>query len=589
MCETDVMKRDVSALGKSDFDIVVVGGGIFGICIAWDAVLRGLSVALIEKGDFGHATSARHFKVVHGGIRYLQHADFLRVRESSRERTALLKNAPHLVHPLPFVVPTYGHGLKGRGIMRAALALYGWCTFDRNRAICDAARRIPAGFTLSRQAALNQFPQLNPTELSGAAVFYDGQMYNPARLSLAFVHSLVNAGGCAVNYAEVVQFLRQGDQITGVAVRDRLEGEALEVRAKMVVNASGPWAKWLLKEGGTIHLRQEPVFSRDAYFILNRKLTDTHALAIQGATRDPDALLSRGNRHLFLVPWRDYTLVGVWHKVFAGRPETVRLSEAEVVAFIDEVNAENPGLELSLDDVSMVNAGLTLFGENRPGAKNLSYGKRSLLIDHEEEHGLNGLISVVGVRFTTARGVAEKVVNLVQKKLQREAGACVTFHTPLVGGEFDSFAALVKRIEADPRAQFGTETAEALAHNHGSEFEHVLALCQNDPSLAVPLGNTSVLAAEIVFAARNEMACRLSDVVLRRTDLGTGAFPGERSLRACATLMANELKWDANRIEQEITAVSNEYPKWLVKSDCHNKHLRNGNVGENERSVAHTC
>ncbi|MEM7127363.1 MAG: glycerol-3-phosphate dehydrogenase/oxidase [Chloroflexota bacterium] len=570
------MKRDVARVADSTYDVIVVGGGIFGICTAWDAALRGLSVALIEQGDFGHATSASHFKVVHGGIRYLQHADFPRIRESSLERTALLKVAPHLVFPMPFVIPTYGHGLKGKELMQAALAVYDLCTVDRNRPIHDPSRQIPRSQILNRSQVLELFPYLATEGLSGAALFHDGQMVNPPRLSLAFVHSLIRAGGDAINYAEVIQLLQEGNRITGVAVHDRLSGDEFEVQAKMVINATGPWTKWLLQERGELSLKRKPIFSRDAYFILNRDIVETHALAIQGGTRDPDALLSRGNRHLFLVPWRGYTLVGVWHQVFEGRPESFTLTKAEIQAFIDEVNMGNLNLKISIDDVSMWNAGLTLFGENEPGATHLSYGKRSLLIDHQKEHNIDGLISLVGVRFTTARGMAEKTIDLVLDKLGIKKKPSTTHDTSLVGGDFDSFDTILGEVEAEvqriaPQAveqavadmTGRSKVVKSLAHHHGTAFKNVLALAQSEPHLANCIGDSSVLAAEVVYAIRNEMACRLADVVFRRTDLGTGAYPGQASIRSCAELMATELRWTPQRQEQELEDVLARFPQWL--------------------------
>jgi len=556
------MKRNLTALTDQEFDVIVVGGGIFGICAAWDAALRGLSVALIEQGDFGHATSANHFKVVHGGIRYLQHADIYRVRESSAERSAFLRIAPHLVHPMPFVIPTYGHGMESREIMAAALLMYDLCTFDRNRGIADPNRHVPRGRTISRREALAMFPQLETNGLTGAAIFHDGQMYNPPRLSLAFVQSTVEKGAVAVNYAEVVQFLRHGDRVTGVAVHDRLNGDELEVRGRVVLNATGPWAKWLLGKDAQLDMAKKPFFSRDAYFVVNRKLVDDHALAIQGQTKDPDAVLSRGNRHLFLVPWRDYTLVGVWHVVFEGRPEEFTVTETDLRGFIDEINLSYPGVNLTLDEVSMWNAGLTLFGENDPNAKDLSYGKRSILLDHAAADGVEGLISLIGVRFTTARGMAEKAIGLVFDKLGKSAPKSTTETTPIYGGSIDHFERLVQTATAQRPATVDAAVMPALLHNHGANYPHVLNHVAKQPALGQRLGDSTVIGAEVVHAARHEMAHRLGDVVFRRTDLGTGSHPGSAALQQCADLMATELGWDEVRKQQELADVNAAFPSF---------------------------
>ena len=549
------MKRDISALTEQEYDLVVVGGGIFGVCAAWDATLRGLSVALLEQDDFGHATSANHFKVVHGGIRYLQHGDAYRVRESSAERRAFLRIAPHLVRPLPFIIPTYGHGMRGKAVMKIALLLYDLLTFDRNQGLTDARNHIPAGKIISAAELLRMFPNLNPKGLTGAAIFHDGQMYNPPRLSLAFVRSAADAGATVANYTKVTGFLREGNRVIGVRAQDQLSGKALEVRGRVVLNAAGPWAKWLLEPGSDLGLKRDPSFSRDAYFVVKKRLVTDQALSVQGQTKDPDALLSRGNRHLFLVPWRDYTLVGVWHVVHEGRPETFTMTEQDLQGFLDEINVSYPGVNLTLDDVSMWNAGLTLFGENKPGAVDLSYGKRSIVVDHAQEDRVEGLITLIGVRFTTARGIAEKAVNLVFDKLGRPSPKPETAVTPIHGGDFDNFDQLLYKANQQRPLSLSTDVMDSLLQNYGTAYNDILQIANENPALAETVGNSKVIKAEIIHAIHAEMAQKLSDVIFRRTDLATGEHPGAAALQTCANLMAGELGWDKARVQQELAEV----------------------------------
>jgi glycerol-3-phosphate dehydrogenase len=556
-----MLKREIKSLAEKEYDLVIVGAGIFGACAAWDAALRGLRVAIIDKGDFCCATSANHFKMVHGGIRYLQHADFYRIRETSRERTALLRIAPHLVQPLPIVIPTYGWGMQGKQILRLGLMAYDLITFDRNRKLNDPDRRIPRARTVSREECLKLFPGLKPKGLTGAAIFHDGQMYNPTRLVLSFIKSAVDAGADAANYSEATGFLQNGNRVFGLKVLDGLTGSEFELRGKVVLNAAGPWAEHLLRANNNLRLNPELTYSRDACFVVRHHLNGRHALAVQGKTRDPDTIVSRKNRHLFLVPWRDFILVGVWHVVHRGSPNNFTLTRAELQTFIDEINEAYPPLALTLENVSMCNYGLVLFGDNKPGATELSYGKRSKLLDHARKHQIDGLITMIGVRATTARGVAEKAVNLVFEKLGRNSPPCTTSTTPIFGGRVECFEDFVRLVSELHSPELKPKIMRHLAHNYGSELGKVLNYTREDPSLKLTLDNTNVLGAEVVHAVREEMAQKLTDVVFRRTDLATGGDPGEPALQTAASLMAKEMGWTKSRIEQELAEVKSVFPK----------------------------
>ena len=556
------MKRDLSALTEKEYDLVIIGGGIFGICAAWDASLRGLSVALVEKGDFAHSTSANCFKIVHGGMRYLQHADLPRIRESSHERNVLLRNAPHLVHPLPIVVPTYGHGMRGKEILRAGLLAYDLITFDRNRGITDPQKHIPPGQIISRPECLRLFPGLEKKGLTGAAIFYDGQMYSPVRLALSTLKSAVNVGANAVNYLEVTGFLQNGDRVHGIRARDKLTGSELELQGRVVLNAAGPWAEHLLKFQTGLRLNSELTYSRDAYFVVSRRLNEHYALAAQGRTKDPDAILSRGRRHLFIVPWGNYTLVGVWHVVHRGEPDEFTVTEEDLQGFLDEINEAYPPLALSLKDVSMWNAGLTLFGNNKAGAEDLSYGKRSQIIDHAKDHRVQGLVTLIGVRYTTSRSVAEKAVDLVFRKLGKEPPASTTSDTPIDGGRIERFDVFLRHAIKKRPSALSAEVMHPLLHNYGSEYKDVMKYIDEDYTWGQTVGASKVTKAEVVHAVREEMAQKLGDVVFRRTDLGTGGHPGEAALNTCSDLMAAELGWDKSRIRKELDAVQATFPRF---------------------------
>lgn len=553
------MNRDLKEMARKEYDLVVIGGGIFGVCAAWDAAQRGLSVALLEKQDFSHATSANHLKMVHGGIRYLQHGDILRIRESSRERSALLRIAPHLVAPLPVVVPTYGHGLKGKGILTAGMAVYDVLTLDRNRGIDDPQRRILRGNLLSRREVLDLFPGLDRDGFTGGAVFSDGQVHNPPRLALSFLRSAVDAGADAANYLAAVGFLRNHRRVTGVKARDALTGETFDIRGKTTLNAAGPWTAPILEEGLGLRLSPSPVFSRDVCFVVRKSLSSTHALACQIQSKDADAVISRGGRHLFAAPWRGYTLVGVWHGVHRGSPDAFEVTETELQSFLDEANGAYPGMSLSLDDVTMVNAGLILFADVERN-EGISFGKRSVLWDHQKRNGLGGLVTLIGVRATTARGMAKKAVDLVFRMLGKSPPPSRTETTPIHGGRIAFFETFLRSAVRRRPTGVDEATMRSLVRNHGSECEEVLSCIGENPGWAGRVGSSTVLKAEVVHAVRKEMANTLGDVVFRRTDLGTAEHPGVDALRTCAELMAPELGWNAERVRRELEEARRVFP-----------------------------
>lgn len=545
------MKREPARLAGKDYDLVIIGGGIYGICAAWDATLRGLSVALVDRGDFCGATSANSLKIVHGGFRYIQHVDLGRIRASVHERTVLMRIAPHLVHPMPFVIPTYGHGMQGKEILAVALLLYNLVAFDRNRGLKDPNKRIPWGKVLSKDACRRLFPELQQKGLTGGVMFYDGQMYNPPRLALSYLKSAANAGAEVVNYVEVTGFVRDRNGVTGIKARDLLTGHELETRGRIVLNAAGPWAEQVL---ATLDARLDPplLLTKDLYLVVNPVLSKQYALALPCKYKDPDAILSRGGRHLFIIPWRDHTLIGSSHVIYEGAADGFAVTDKDRQNLIDEVNEAYPAFGLTPKDVSTWNAGLVPFGDY--------YGKRSRIIDHARDHGTEGLVTVIGMRYTTARVIAKNAVDLVFKKLRRKAPPSSTAVTPIYGGETECFDDFLRRATEARPPGLDAEVMHALLRNHGSQYRDVLKYLDEDPTWAETVEGSTLTKAEVIHAVREEMAQKLGDVVFRRTGLGTTGNPGESALRTCAALMAAELGWDKTRMQEELDQVGKVFP-----------------------------
>lgn len=548
------LTRSPAALADGVFDVAIIGGGAFGAAAAWDASLRGLRTVLIERRDFGGGSSAECFKMVHGGIRYLQHADFGRLRASSHERSALLRIAPHLVAPLPIVIPTYGRGRKGKAFLGAGMRLYDLLTCDRNAGIRDPSRRIPGARFLGRAEVLDLFPDIDGAGLTGGAVFDDGQMYSPPRLVLAFLKSAAKAGAVACNYMEATGFLWDGDRVCGVKARDRLDGADIDIRARLVLNAAGPGAEYLLTGDARFGAWQRGAFSRDACFVVRRKPRSLYALAIQGQSRDRNALVGREARHMFIVPWRDYTLVGVWHKLFPDHPDATAVDDEELDVWIREINACYPSLALGREDVVYRNCGLVPFGDGSVGTSELSFGKESRYVDHRRTHGVAGLVTLIGIRYTTARGDAGRALDLLLQQAPSAPPPPGTDRRPLAGGDFGDFSALRADALRSPPAACDAAALEGLLRNHGSGFAAVLAQARDSRAELERIDGTTTIMAEVTHAVRTEMATRLEDVVLRRTDLGSGSHPGMDALQRVAARMSKLLGWDADRTRHEVDA-----------------------------------
>jgi glycerol-3-phosphate dehydrogenase len=553
------VKRNLTALSDKKYDIVIIGGGIYGACLAWEATLRGCSVALVEKADFGSATSANSLKTIHGGLRYLQHADFKRMRESINERATLMRIAPHLVHPLPILMPTYGHGLKGKEVMTVAMWVNDLLSYDRNR-LDDPQKHIPRGQAISKAECLKLLPNIQQKGLTGAAIFYDAQVYNSERLIIALLRSAVAGGAQVANYAEVTGFLKQGDTITGVQVKDQLDDTQFDIRAKWVINTAGPWIKHL---DGTLNEQTQPIgHLATALNIITDSLFEKYAVGLSSRSnyQDQDAILNKGSRFFFFTPWRGHTIIGTDYQPFTDHPDTFRVTEADIASFLEEVNQTYPYAQLGLEDVRFVHGGLVPMSGLTPETNNVRLTKHFQIHDHRQD-GITGLLSVTGVKYTTARHVAEKVMDYVAPLFKKTLDLSASATTPLYGGQIPNlvdFIQDVKNHRHDIIADYAIaeNLVERLVYNYGSAYPAVLRYADSPAADQKPLiDDIALLKAEIRHAVQDEMAVKLADVVFRRTELGTAYHPGEENLQMCTDVMGTELGWTPAQISQEREAL----------------------------------
>ncbi len=553
------MKRNTDGFSNTEFDLLVIGSGIYGAVLAWDAVLRGLKVAIIDKGDFGGATSANSLKIVHGGLRYLQQLDFKRMRESIRERTNFMRIAPHLVHPISCVMPTYGHTMKGKEVMFFGLLLNDIVSFDRNR-LNDPEKTIPMGRVISKRRCLDILPGIDPSGVTGGALWTDAQVYNSERFVLSFILSACEKGAQAGNYIKVTDFLRMGNAIQGVKALDILSDTPLEIRAKMVVNTTGGWVDEVLNKTGPESRRIQ--LSTALNLIINRQLLSEFAAGVTAQyryQRDKDNIYE-GRHVLFMTPWRHVTLIGTYHQPYQGHPDDMRVTEEDIQSFLQEVNSAYPGGSIHRDEVSFFYKGfLPMEGINSKSGE-VTLTKHYHIYDHQQEDGLEGLISVVGVKFTTARDVAEKTLDFVFRRLGRKPPPCSTQSISLVGGEIEHFTLFLSEALDGKTHHSSQSVMRHLAFSYGTNYPKILKYGEDnsDYNQTIP-GSSEVLLAEVIHAVREEMAVKLSDVILRRTDLGSSGHPGQKALKICAEVMSRELGWNRSRLKTEMDEVEEIY------------------------------
>jgi glycerol-3-phosphate dehydrogenase len=535
------MIRDLDRLTAQTFDLLVVGGGIYGLTIAYDAAQRGLSVALVERNDFGSGASFNHLRTIHGGLRYLQSLDLGRARESIRERRTTARIAPHAVRPLPFAVPVYRSLTRGKMAMRAGFLLDRIVAADRNRGV-PASHRLPGGRVFSRNTAAQTFPGLRRQGLTGAAVFYDYVTTEPDRLTFSFAHAAVEHGAVLVNHLEAMAPRVDGRRVTGVSARDTIGSRTIDVAARLTINATGGRVDALLKPLGIT----TGIPMLKAMNLVTRRDAGDEALGGR----------SRTGRNLFLVPWRERALFGTWESERPCDPDDSTVTEQEVTAFMGELNQAFPALDLTMDDVTLVHHGVV------PAAvkgDQIGLEGHEQILDHAAQ-GFDGLLTVAGTKFTTARGVAERVVNTVMSKLLQKPVPCRTATTPLPGGSLRDIGLAI----ADARREFDeglpTDTIPHLIAAYGSRYRDVMEIAGTRSDWRTRLAPDSpVIGAELVLAARKEMAPTLADAVIRRTPLGALGHPGDSALDRAAAIVGGELGWSDERRRDEITAVTRFY------------------------------
>jgi len=551
------------ASNNLQFDVIVIGAGINGAGIARDAAMRGLKVLLLDKGDVGSGTSSWSTRLIHGGLRYLEHGELRLVRESLRERSCLLNICPHLVRPLPLLMPVYEKARRGWWAIRAGMIAYDALSLNKSR----PNKSLPRHGMLSGAETLQQVPALNPDGLRGAAVYFDAQVEFAERLVLENVLSAVAHSATVLTYARVeklivengaargVEFTREG-RCSSPTVTDDSEVARHTAYAGIVINAAGPWVDQVLTEsnansprlvGGTkgSHLIVAPFPGAPATAIYVEAETD--------------------GRPFFIIPWNSKYLIGTTDIRYEGDLDDVQISTDEIDYLLRETNRVFPIAKLTREQILYSYSGvrpLPFAGDKDAQA----ITRRHFIRAHPT---LRGLFSIVGGKLTTYRSLAEQTVDLVQKQLPSHSDGgplarsfeCATNREPLPGAataDFDTFCADFKQHSRLPET-----TNDRLLRIYGTRVSLLLNLIAEDASLAKVFDSeTGALSAEVVFAFRQEFATTLADCLLRRTMVGLNSSRGLTAVEAAGAIALDHLGWSERRVEQEIVA----YRKEILRS-----------------------
>jgi glycerol-3-phosphate dehydrogenase len=526
----------LAGLDGAALDAVVIGGGMAGAGVARDLASRGASVALFEKGDFASGTSSKSSKLIHGGLRYLELGDFKLVRESLREKKTLERLAPHLVRPLPFLVPIYRGAARGLITVRVGMWLYDLLTPGKTTERYRVLRPVE---TLAME------PSVRAEDLRGAGYYFDDLLLYPERLCLENVLSAARHGARAFNYCEVEEFVPGRRGIEGMEVRDLLSGQVQLVRATAIVNCAGPWVDRLRAMARVADRSPRVVRTTKGIHCLLPRMTDR---AVYLSTHD--------ERMIFVIPWREFSLVGTTDTDFEGDPDRLWATRAEVTYLLDEVAKVLPDKRATFDNVSYTYAGVRPLSFE-PGAPASRVSRDHKVIPE----GPDGrFLSVTGTKLTCFRSLAEDVGDRVMRLLGRGEPARTARLT--LDGADEEVGKIEARVWMDVSEEMAATglsrgTLRTLVETYGRTYPRVLELGRKLPDGFERLcPSNPEIVAQLHHAVREELAVSLQDVLLRRTGIGQSRCQGLDCAEPIAARMAELGGWSKRRLDAELEAYS---------------------------------
>lgn len=529
--------RNLENLQNTEFDVIIIGGGINGAATARDAALRGLKTILLEKDDFAGGTTSWSTRLIHGGLRYLEYFEFNLVRESLHEREVLLRNAPHLAHPIQMTIPIYQSGSRSFRIIQAGMILYDVLSYDKS---------LPNHRMLSRASMRQLFRAVDSESLAGAAQYYDGQAEYAERLCLENLLDAQQAGAETLNYAKVTDILSRGNRIVALSCKDLLTDKSFTVNTHdktVVVNTSGPWVDQVCDLGESKISKGRKIGGTKGSHII----VDPFPGAPEGALY---VEAKSDGRPYFIVPWLGQYLIGTTDERYDGALDHIKADDEEIDYLLAETNRVIPSAHLTRKDVKFTYSGV------RPlpyaeGKKAGSITRAHILHDHSKE-GAENLISLIGGKLTTHRQVGEEFVNAVFRKRSEKAPACPTHKRPLPGAILLEDAR-IKTLYKNYEQQIPTASLDHLLNIYGARTIDVLKLTDNHPELAEGIVDGLLdIKAQIVFSVQAEMACSFVDILRRRTSVAMHKNYGFDALPVLAEVLQTYCGWSEERCDRNI-------------------------------------
>ena len=514
----------------SPFDLVIIGGGINGAGIARDAATRGIKTLLLEMNDFGSGTTSWSSRLIHGGLRYLEYGEIPLVYESLRERRRLRRTARHLVHEIRLNIPIYQGGKRGMLLLKAGMLAYD---------LLSIGKSLPRHRMLSRAEFLEQEPGVSENGLKGGARYYDGQVTFAERLVIENVIAAEAAGATVKSYSPVTGIEIEQGKVRAVRYTDAASGREMDVRARVVVNAAGPWVDHVL---GTANRPMPELMggTKGSHIVVG---------AFEGAPKDAfyiEAYIDA--RPFFVIPWNGQYLIGTTDIRYKGEPGEATASADEIDYLLSETNRVFPRAKLTRRDVHYAYAGVRpLPIQSRKSESAIT--RRHIVRNHQRS--ARGLLSVIGGKLTTYRSLAEQVTDRVAKMLGG-ADPCRTRETFLPGAT----GLVAAKADAETLDALSEAGVARLLGIYGGRTRKVLDLAYDEPALAALLdAEKTVLAAEVAFAVRAEFARHLTDIVHRRTMVGLSSDLGESLAEPMADVAARELGWSDDEKQRELEAL----------------------------------